>query len=182
VSRFEGKVALVTGAASGIGYAVALSHLATRPDQRDRLVADPSGIPTAIEEFLRWDSLLATGRTVTRDVTVGDTQMRTGDRVMILFGSASRDEDVFDRADEVVLDREPNRHFGFGHGPHRCPGSHLARVELRIAFEELHRRIPDYRIAPGGTVRRHLGHIKGVHELPLVVTPGVKESSEEVAS
>lgn len=153
----------------------AFSYLATHSEQRDRLVADPSAIPTAIEEFLRWDSLLATGRTVTRDVVVGGTRMRAGDRVMILFGSAGRDEAVFDRADEVVLDREPNRHFGFGHGPHRCPGSHLARVELRVAFEELHRRIPDYRLAAGGTVRRHLGHIKGVYQLPLVFTPGARE-------
>jgi cytochrome P450 len=158
----------------------AFSYLATRPDQRDRLVADPSSIPTAIEEFLRWDSLLATGRTVTQDVTVGDTRMRKGDRVMILFGSAGRDEDVFDRADEVVLDRDPNRHFGFGHGPHRCPGSHLARVELRVAFEELHRRIPDYELAPDGIVRRHLGHIKGVDALPLVFTPAEKEAGVEV--
>lgn len=152
----------------------AFSYLATRPDQRDRLVADPSLIPAAVEEFVRWDSLLATGRTVTRDVEVGGVQMREGDRIMVLFGSASRDEEVFDRPDEVVFDREPSRHFGFGHGPHRCPGSHLARVELRVAFEELHRRIPDYRLAPGGKVRRHLGHIKGVYRLPLVFTPGVK--------
>jgi hypothetical protein len=65
--------------------------------------------------------------------------------------------------------------MGFGNGPHRCPGSHLARVELRVAFEELHRRLPDYRQAPGRTVRRNLGHIKAVLELPLVFTPGAKE-------
>lgn len=153
----------------------AFAYLASHPEQRDRLVAEPAVIPRAIEELLRWDSLLATGRTVTRDVEVRGTRMRKGDRVMVLFGSASRDEDAFDRADEVDFDRVPNRHMGFGNGPHRCPGSHLARVELRVAFEELHRRLPDYRHAPGGTVRRNLGHIKAVLELPLVFTPGARE-------
>jgi cytochrome P450 len=159
----------------------AFSYLAVHPEQRDRLVEDPTTIPAAIEEFLRWDSLLATGRTVTEDVAIRGTRMRKGDRVMVLFGSASRDPEAFDGADEVRFDRSPNRHFGFGHGPHRCPGSHLARVELRVAFEELHRRIPDYRLAPGGTVRRHLGHIKGVDELPLVFTPNGRSDGSGTA-
>jgi cytochrome P450 len=160
-----------TNAAIGNAFA----YLATHPEQRDRLVAEPALIPSSIEEFLRWDSLLATGRTVTRDVTFRGKQMRKGDRVMVLYGSASRDETRFDRADEVILDRNPNRHFGFGVGPHRCPGSHVARVELQIAFEELHRRLPDYRLAPGAVVPRRLGHIKGVLELPLEFTPGPRE-------
>jgi len=157
----------------------AFSYLATRPDQRDCLASNPSLIPAAIEELVRWDSLLATGRTVTRDTEIRGVTMQAGDRIMVLFGSASRDEDVFDRPDDVLFDRDNNRHFGFGYGPHRCPGSHLARVELRVAIEELHRRIPDYRLAPGGKVRRHLGHIKGVYELPLEFTPGVKALEDE---
>jgi cytochrome P450 len=154
----------------------AFDYLATHPEQRDQLVADPSLIPNAVEELLRWESLALSGRRVTRDVTVGDIEMRKGDRVMVLYGSASRDEDKFDRADQVDFGRTPNHHLAFGSGPHRCLGSHLARMELRVAMEEIHRRIPDYRLTPGAVVPKQLGFVRGVEHLPLEFTPGPPEA------
>lgn len=150
-------------------------HLSQRPDLRDRMVADPAIIPTAVEEMLRWESHVATGRRITADVTVRDTQFKEGDRVLVLFGSASRDEDEFPSSGEIVLDREANRHLAFGVGPHRCVGAHLARLELVIAFEEIHRRLPDYRLAPGTTPEQQLTFVRTTRNLELEFTPGSPE-------
>jgi cytochrome P450 len=150
-------------------------HLSQRPDLRDRMVADPALIPRAVEEMLRWESHVATGRRVTADVTVRGTEFKEGDRVLVLFGSASRDEDEFPSAGEIVLDRGTNRHLAFGAGPHRCVGSHLARLELVVAFEELHRRLPDYRLAPGTTPEQQLTFVRTTRSLELEFTPAGPE-------
>ena len=155
----------------------AFVHLAQRPDLRDRLVADPGLIPAAVEEMLRYESHVATGRRLVSDTSVRDTPFKEGDRVLVLFGSASRDEDEFPAADEIVLDRDPNRHLAFGVGPHRCIGSHLARLELVIAFEELHRRLPDYRLVAGTTPEQQLTFVRTTRRLELEFTPGQREGS-----
>jgi cytochrome P450 len=148
-----------------------LIHLAEHPDQRDRLVANPALIPSAVEELLRWESIVAPARRVTTPVTINGVDMEPGDRVLLPLGSAGRDPEEFPDADEVILDRMPNRHLAFGSGPHRCLGSHLARIELKVALEELHRRLPDYELVPGEQPILRLHQVKGVHRLKLRFTP-----------
>jgi cytochrome P450 len=93
--------------------------------------------------------------------------MRAGDRVLLATALATRDPSEFDRAGEVVLDRESNRHIAFGAGPHRCLGSHLARLELRIALEELLARVAGFRLAAGETPAIHGGGVLGIDRLPV---------------
>lgn len=148
---------------------LAFSYLGTHHDQRDRIVAHPELIPTAIEEFLRFESPVADGRTVMKDTVVRGITLREGDRVLLLPGSAGRDETVFPDPDEVILDRQPNRHLAFAGGPHRCLGSHMARLELRTAFEEIHRRFPTYTVTDPSGVKKRLGFGRGVITLPFAV-------------
>ena len=98
---------------------------------------------------------------------IGDTQIHAGDVVWMLFGSAGRDEDHTPDADTVDFDREQIRHFGFGGGVHRCVGSHLARAEMRIAMEEIHRRVPNYRLDETKPAERRNGYTRGVKRLHL---------------
>jgi cytochrome P450 len=93
--------------------------------------------------------------------------MSAGDRVVLVTAAANRDPAEFEAADQVVFGRRPNRHIAFGAGPHRCLGSHLARLELRVALEEWHARIPDYRIADGATVIDRPGSVSSLISLPL---------------
>jgi cytochrome P450 len=143
--------------------------LADHPEHRRRLVQDPSLIPSAVEEFLRYESIVAPGRVVTTDGELGGQHMRAGDRVMLITGSAGRDEKVFENADEVVFERSPNRHLAFGGGPHRCLGSHLARMELRVALTEMCSLMPEFMITPGLAPVRSLGQIKALDVLPLTI-------------
>jgi cytochrome P450 len=142
-------------------------HLATHDADRHRIVADPGLIPTATEEFLRYYSFVTPGRKVMSDTTISGCPIKAGTMVFLPLASANRDPREFDRPDEVIIDREVNRHIAFGAGPHRCLGSHLARQELRIAFEMWHARIPEYRLRDGAEVREHGGQI-GLDSLPLV--------------
>lgn len=144
-------------------------YFAENPDVRKQLVADPSLVPSAVEEMLRWESAICPARVVKEDVVVEGVQLRAGDKVLLPFGSANRDEDKFEDAGQVDLTRDPNPHIAFGAGNHRCVGSHLGRLELRIAFEELHRRMPDYRLDPADPPERHLSQVKGVVRLPLII-------------
>ena len=148
-----------------------LIYLAEHPGQRDRLAADPALIPSAVEELLRWESIVAPARRVTEPVTLGGVEMQPGDRVLLALGAAGRDPEEFPDADDVVLDRVPNRHLAFGSGPHRCLGSHLARVELKVALEEIHRRLPDYELVAGEPPVLRLHQVKGVERLKLRFTP-----------
>ena len=120
-----------------------------------------------MEEFLRYYAFVTPARKVTGDTEILGCPMHAGHMVYLPIVSANRDTTEFDRADEVLIDREDNRHIAFGAGPHRCLGSHLARQELRIAFEGWHRRIPEYRLKPGVEIREHGGQV-GLDNLSLV--------------
>lgn len=144
-------------------------YLAEHPAHRKQLTADLSLVPSAVEEMLRWESAACPARVVKEDVVVEGVQLRAGEKVLVLLGSAGRDEEQFANAGIVDLTRDPNPHLAFGVGNHRCVGSHLARLELVIAFEELHRRIPDYRLDPQDPPVRHLSQVKGVTRLPLIL-------------
>ena len=140
--------------------------LAQNPEHRRQLVESPSIIPNAVEEFLRFFSIITLGRTVAQDVEFKGCPMHVGDRVMISTVAAGRDEREFDDANHVDFNRRLNRHLAFGAGPHRCIGSHLARAELVIGLEEWHKRIPEYRLG-AGDIHRHGGVVLGLGHLPL---------------
>ncbi|ADP81387.1 cytochrome P450 [Pseudofrankia inefficax] len=148
-----------------------LVHLAANPDQRQRLLDDPSLLKGAVEELLRIEAAVAMGRRVTRDTSLSDVELKAGDQVLVLLAAANRDEHEFDEPVEVRIDRSPNRHLSFGVGVHRCLGSHLARIELQVALEELLRRIPDYRLDPDRPVVSHGSQVRGVVQLPILFTP-----------
>lgn len=149
---------------SSIGSA--LWHLATHPEDRRRLVAEPDVIPVAVEEFLRAYAPVTMARVVTEEVEVSGRTFRPGDRVLLSFPAANRDPQQFPNADEVILDRSRNRHIAFGAGIHRCAGSNLARMELRVAIEEWLRAVPEFSLA--GDVTWAGGQIRGPRSLPVV--------------
>jgi cytochrome P450 len=141
-------------------------HLATHQSDRERIVAEPAIIPTAIEEFLRYYSFVTPGRKVMSDTEVAGCPIKAGQMVYLPIAAANRDPREFADADEVIIDREGNRHIAFGAGPHRCLGSNLARQELRVAMEMWHDRIPNYRLVPGQELTEHGGQI-GMSSLRL---------------
>lgn len=142
-------------------------HLGRRPDLQDALAGDFARIPAAIEELLRFESAVHPSRTVKSACTLHGVELRPGDRIVIPYASADRDEAAFDRPDEIVLDRSPNRHFAFGGGSHRCLGSHLARLEMRVAFEEILTRIPRFSVPADDTVRAFGGQTRSLTSLPF---------------
>lgn len=146
-------------------------HLARHPDQRRALIDDPDLIPDAVEELLRAFAPVFSGRRMLREVEMRGVTLREGDAVVLAMGSACRDAEHFENPDEVDFHRKPNRHIAFGVGAHRCLGSHLARMVLRISLREWHARIPDYRIDPERPVCRHLTAVRGVDSLPLLIGP-----------
>ena len=159
--------------------ALTLLHLGTHPELRQQLIDHPELYRTATDEFLRYFSVNQTlSRTVTRDVELNGQRLRKNDRVVISWLSANHDEQEFDRPDEVILDRTPNRHLAFGLGPHRCIGSHLARLMSEVMVRAVLDRIPDYRVDLDG-VHQYLGNpsMTGLGKLPVTFTPGVKSSS-----
>ena len=136
------------------------AFLAQNPGHRRQLVEQPELIPNAIEEMLRWETpVMGIARVAVEDTELGGCEIHAGDQVMVMIGSANTDEAEFPDGDVVRFDREVNPHIAFGGGIHRCLGSHLARMELRVALREWHKRIPDYEIEPGHT---------------LVYTPGIR--------
>lgn len=148
-----------------MGYQFA--YLAANPDQRDRMIADPEVIPRATEELLRWEPVVTAGRTCTRDFEYKGISFKEGDRVVYAGRAAGRDPRVYDHPEIVDFDRLPGRTLAFGAGPHRCVGSHLARLELTIAHQEMLRRVPTYRLKPGTTVTSQGGNVAGLKELWL---------------
>jgi len=142
-------------------------YLAGNPGLRRLLGDEPDRIPDAVEEFLRFFSIASTVRVVTRDAQFAGCPMKAGDRVVLPTAAAGRDGDQFLHPDEIRLDRFPNPHLAFGAGPHRCPGAHLARLELRIALEEWHRRIPHYELASDQPIVETVGAVAGLSALPL---------------
>jgi cytochrome P450 len=152
---------------SAIGSA--LWHLATHPEDRRRLVDEPALMPTAVEELLRAYAPVTMARVVTEDVEVHGACIAAGDKVLMAFPSANRDPAAFPDPDRVVLDRAENRHVAFGVGIHRCAGSNLARMELRVALEEWLARMPEFRLAEGEEVTLAGGQVRGPRHLPVVV-------------
>jgi len=153
---------------SAIG--ASLWHLAKTPEDRRRLIADPGLLPTAMEEFLRAYAPVAMARLVTQDMCWRGVDMKAEDWILLSYPAANRDPAQFDRADEVVIDREVNRHAAFGLGIHRCLGSHLARMELRVALEVWLERIPEFTLADPAAVTWAMGQVRGPRALPLRIT------------
>ncbi len=145
-----------------------LAYLAQHPEQRQRLVDDPSVIPSAIEEMLRWETPVpGVVRKAVQDTELSGCPISAGSQVVALLASANTDEAEWDDPDTVDFDRSVNRHYTFGGGVHRCLGSHLARMELRVALEEWHARIPEYTLAEG-TELIYDANLRQIEELPLV--------------
>jgi cytochrome P450 len=151
---------------SAIGSA--LWHLATHDEDRRRLVNEPDLMPTAIEELLRAYSPVTMARVVTEDIEYAGCPMKAEDKVLMAFPAANRDPDEFENPDDVILDRAHNRHVAFGSGIHRCAGSNLARMELRVAIEEWIERIPEFHLAPGQHLTWAGGQVRGPRVLPVV--------------
>ena len=146
------------------------AFLAQHPEHRQQLVDDPSLIPSAIEELLRWETpVMGVVRASLEDTSLGGCPVKKGDQVMIMIGSANTDEAEFEDPDTVRFDREANRHIAFGGGIHRCLGSHLARLELRVALREWHRRIPEYSVEPDHTLV-YTGGIRSIDHFPMRFT------------
>lgn len=168
--RVAGSIALLLIAGidttwSAIG--ASLWHLATHPDDRRALAADPSLMVPAVEELLRVYAPVTMARLVTRDVDWHGCPMRADDWILLSFPAANRDPEQFDQAAEVVLDRPNNRHAAFGIGAHRCLGAHLARMEIRVALGAWLSRIPDFTLADLDAVRWSGGQIRGPRALPI---------------
>jgi cytochrome P450 len=145
-----------------------IAYLAANPKDREALVSDPSLIPAACEELLRWETpVTGVPRIVKQDVTLHGFEFKVGEMVTILLGASNLDGSEFEHPDDVDFERSRNRHLAFGGGPHRCLGSHLARMELQVAMEVWHQRIPRYAVAVGETPRYSPG-IREVQYLPLV--------------
>jgi cytochrome P450 len=153
-----------------------VAYLAQRPEHRRALVEQPDLIPHAVEELLRLHTpVMQVIRVVAQEHEMHGVTMKPGDTVMVMLGAADTDPSEFDEAHEFLTERETNRHLAFGGGPHRCLGSHLARFELKVALEELHKRIPDYAITDGAALEYSPG-IREVRELPLVFEPEVADA------
>ncbi|MFD7205483.1 cytochrome P450 [Streptomyces sp. NPDC059893] len=144
----------------------ALHHFATHPEQRAAIVADASLIGASVEEILRVYSFVVPARKATKDVEVGGCPVKAGEMVMLPLAVTNRDPGRYENPLEVDPHRQAANHIAFGSGPHRCLGSHLARLELNIAVEEWHRRIPDYRLADGQELEQ-TGNMYGIKSLRL---------------
>ncbi len=145
-----------------------IHYLAEHPEHRRFLGDDPTRIPVAVEEFLRYFSIASPARVVRSDTEFGGCPMKAGDRVVLATWPANRDPRQFPDADHFVIDREVNRHCAFGIGIHRCVGSYLARLELQVTIEEWLGRIPDFEIRPGVVITQHVAGAAGLDNLPLI--------------
>jgi cytochrome P450 len=146
----------------------ALWHLATHPEDRKRLVAEPELMPIAVEELLRAYAPVTMARLVKEEIEIDGRTLCPGERVLLSFPAANRDPDVFPDADKVVIDRAQNRHIAFGAGIHRCAGSNLARMELRVAIEEWLRAVPEFSLEDPSKVTWAGGQVRGPRTLPVV--------------
>jgi cytochrome P450 len=155
-----------------------LVHLSRYPEQRRELIADPDLLPRAVEEFLRaFSPTQALARTVSQDTEFRGCPMRQGDRVLLAWSSANRDPAQFERPDEVVLSRWPNRHTAFGIGIHRCAGAHLARAIAGELLGQILERMPDYAVDETALVHyAHQGVNAGYRQIPATFTPGPRWS------
>ncbi|MDQ6840596.1 MAG: cytochrome P450 [Actinomycetota bacterium] len=150
---------------SAIGSA--LWHLGSHPDDRHRLATEADLLPTAVEELLRAYAPVTMARMVAKDFEFQGRFLREGDWLLLPFPSANRDPEVFAHADQVILDREDNRHAAFGLGIHRCLGSNLARMELRIALSEWMERYPNFELVDPARVTWSAGQVRGPRQIPV---------------
>lgn len=150
----------------------ALYWLWRNPAERDRVRADPALVPDWIEETLRYDNTSqALARVVARDVEIHGTKLREGEKLVLLIGSANRDERAFEDPDRYDVRRSQRTSLSFGHGTHYCLGAALARLEARIALEEFWRRFPDYEVEAAGVARIHSVNVRGFRTLPIRLRP-----------
>jgi cytochrome P450 family 142 subfamily A polypeptide 1 len=150
------------------------------PDQRMKLIDDPTKVPNAVEELLRWVSPIKNmNRTATRDTELRGLRVREGDRLLLLYPSGNRDERVYDNPNLLDVERSPNPHVAFGgYGTHHCLGASLARLELRIMFEELGRRLPDLELASDDPLpQRASNFITGIEAMPVRFTPSKPQAA-----
>jgi cytochrome P450 len=143
------------------------------PSERKKLLAERARIPDAVEEILRYESSTQyMARTLTRDIELHGTAMREGTKVLLLLGSANRDERVFENPDTFDIDRPwPRPHVAFGHGIHVCLGAALARLEMRMSVEELLDRFPNYAVDESRLERMHSGNVRGYRRMPVALNP-----------
>ncbi|MGH9093747.1 MAG: cytochrome P450 [Acidimicrobiales bacterium] len=148
------------------------AHLAQHPDDRRLLATDAGAAAGAVEELLRWETpVMGVARLATAETELGGQPVHAGDQVSVLLGATNLEPGgAVDHPEELDLRRVGNRHTAFGSGVHRCLGSHLARLELRVALSEFHRQIPDYRLAPGTELTYSMG-IRSIESLPLEFEP-----------
>ena len=153
-------------------FSAALFRLAEHPDQRAACAADPTLVPDAFYETLRFDMpTQMLGRTVAEETTIGGQKLGKGSGVMVLYASANRDEREFDEPDRFESTRRAPRILSFGHGPHQCLGAHAARLEGRVLLEEVLRRMPEYEIDESGIRRLRSEFFRGFAELPIRCVP-----------
>ncbi len=151
---------------SAIG--ASMFHFASNPDDRKRMAEDPDVWPLAIEELLRFYSPVTMARVAEEGAHINGCPIPAGDRVLMSFPAANRDPEVFDQPDTFIIDRAQNRHLAFGVGIHRCAGSNLARMELRLALEEWFAAIPEFELADPSTVTWAGGQVRGPRSIPVV--------------
>jgi cytochrome P450 len=149
------------------GIASSLYHLATNPKDLERLVNEPELMPLAVEEFLRFYSPVTMARLVKEDFDFNGCPMKKDDWLLLGFPAANRDPKAFPDADKFIIDRKINRHVAFGLGIHRCAGSNLARMEMRVAIEEFIKRYPKFELADADAVTWSQGQVRGARNLPL---------------
>jgi cytochrome P450 len=152
---------------SAIG--ASLWHLATHGEDRQRLVTEPSLLPVAVEEMLRAYAPVTMAREIAKETQISGTTFKPGQMVLLSFPAANRDPAIFPDASRVIVDRAENRHAAFGLGIHRCIGSNLARMEINVALAEWIKRIPNFRIPPGGKVLWSEGTVRGPRTLPFIL-------------
>ena len=151
---------------SSIGSA--LWHLAQHPEDRARLIAEPELMPNAVEELLRAYSPVTMARIVAEDYEYNGCKFAEGDRLLMNFPAANRDPEKFAQPEKVILDRPENPHIAFGVGIHRCAGSNLARMEMRVSIAEWLKRIPDYRLEDPSAVTWAGGQVRGPRKMAVV--------------
>jgi cytochrome P450 len=158
-----GGLATTTHAMSG-----AICHLATHPEVRDELIAHPELVANAVEETVRlYPPVVAPARTVTEDVEIGGVSLKAGDRIAVNYAAASRDPDACPNPAQFDVRRTAIVHSAFGVGVHRCLGSHLARLEIKITIEEFLARIPDFSLKPGTKPSYESGQLRTMKNLQL---------------
>lgn len=156
-------------------------RIARDPELRNVLandiVHDPRRLSLAVDELLRYYGPAMVGRTVVKEITIGEVTMRPGDFAMMYMAVNNRERKSFPDPDNLVLDRMPNKHLSLGHGLHRCLGLHLARREFSLVLQEFLRRIPDFELDPAKQPEWEMGQVSGFLSVPIVFPPGKPQTS-----